>query len=210
MNRGIFFRLWTRLAAWIMLAVCRSYRITVVNPDALEGLGRRNFVLAFWHGSMVVGWYLHRTLDMRALVSRSNDGEILAAVLERWGYGLIRGSSHRGGKEAMQMMIDEVGSGTRLAVTPDGPTGPPRVMKIGAVRAAQQGDAPLVLVSIHCDRAHTLGSWDSFQIPYPFSRVRVRYLGPTVIDRSLDGDVLTRKVRDLESEWKNADNQWRS
>ncbi len=209
MNRGVFFRVWTRIAAWLMLALCRSYRIWVVNPGAIGGLGARNFVLAFWHGSMVIGWYLHRTFGMRALVSRSSDGEILAAILERWGYGLIRGSSHRGGKEAMQTMIDEVRLGTRLVVTPDGPTGPPRVMKIGAVRAAQQASAPLIVASIHCERKYRLRSWDSFEIPYPFSKVSVRYLGPTMIDRSLDGEPLTEKVREIESEWSNADKQWR-
>ncbi len=209
MNRGPLFRIKMKIAARVFLAFCRSYRISVANPEAITGLGGKNFVLAFWHGSMVVGWYLHRKLGMRALVSRSSDGDILASVLDDWGYHLIRGSSHRGGKEAMQTMIDEVRDGGRLVVTPDGPTGPPKAMKMGAVRAAQQAGVPLVCASIFAKKKYRLHSWDGFEIPVPFSQVNVQYIGPTEIDRSLDGETLTAKLREIESRWLTVDNQWR-
>jgi len=209
MKRGLWFRILMKIAAWILLGMCRTYRIRVVNPEVMDKVQSGNYVLSFWHGGMVVGWFLHRSFQMRALVSQSKDGEILSAVLESWGYTLIRGSSHRGGKEAMQGMIDEVKKGARLAVTPDGPTGPLHVMKIGAVRTAQQTCVPLVIASIHAERKHQLKSWDRFEIPYPFSRVFVRYIGPLAIDRSLDGESLTQRVREIEAEWLKIDQQWR-
>lgn len=215
MKRGIWFRTGMRIAGWIVLGVCRTYRIKVMNPEALDGVRTRNFVLAFWHGSMVIGWYLHRPAPayaggMHALVSRSNDGEYLSAILDMWGYTLIRGSSHRGGKEAMQIMTDEVKNGARLVVTPDGPTGPRHVMKIGAVRAAQQASAPLLIASIQTEKKYHLKSWDRFEIPYPFSRVDVRYIGPLAIDPMLNGESLTARVREIESEWLLVDSQRRS
>jgi Kdo2-lipid IVA 3' secondary acyltransferase len=208
MRRGVCFRFGMRMAGWITLALCRTYRINIMNPHALDGVRSQNLVLSFWHGNMVIGWFIHRSLHMKALVSQSNDGEILAAILTTWGYTCIRGSSHRGGKEAMQMMIAEVKNGARLVVTPDGPTGPRHSMKIGAVRTAQQASVPLLIASIYAERKYLLKSWDRFEIPYPFSRVDVQYLGPITIDPSLDGDSLTQRVRQIEAEWLTIDQQW--
>jgi lysophospholipid acyltransferase (LPLAT)-like uncharacterized protein len=208
MKKDFWFRLGMSIAGWVLLGVCRTYRIKVMNPDALNGLRSQNFVLSFWHGSMVIGWYIHRSLHMQALISQSKDGEILSAILESWGYTCIRGSSHRGGKEAMQIMIAEVNKGARLVVTPDGPTGPRQVMKIGAVRTAQQAAVSLLIASIHAEWKYHLKSWDRFEIPYPFSRVYIRYLGPLNIDLSLDGETLTQRVREIEKEWLTIDQQW--
>ena len=137
---------------------------------------------------MVVGWYLHRPEyghPVAALVSRSEDGEILSTVLMHWQYTLIRGSSHAGGKEAMQLMVDAIDSGNSLCVTPDGPTGPRRRMKMGAVRAAQRTRVPLVLAGIAASRKKNLKSWDRFEIPYPFSKVAVCYSDPITVPADL-------------------------
>jgi lysophospholipid acyltransferase (LPLAT)-like uncharacterized protein len=212
MRRNLWFRIGMKIAGWIILCICRSYRISVVNPDVYESLGSRNFVLSFWHGCMVIGWYIHRpgVFGMHALISQSKDGEILSEILELWGYTLIRGSSHRGGKEAMRSMIAELKNGARLVVAPDGPTGPRHVMKIGAVRAAQQASVPLIIASISAERKYQLKSWDRFEIPFPFSRVSVRYIGPLTIDPSLDGESLAQRVREIESEWLTTDKRLHS
>jgi lysophospholipid acyltransferase (LPLAT)-like uncharacterized protein len=190
-----------RLAAVVFRCVCATYRIHIVNPGVVREAGRKNFVLAFWHGSMVVGWFLHRQKKMCALVSQSKDGAVLSAILDSWGYTLIRGSSHRGGKEALQTMVDAVKTGGSLAVTPDGPTGPRRVMKIGAVCTAQRAGVALVPVSIVAKKKWQLRSWDRFEIPVPFSRILVEYVGPYTIAPELSGEPLNEEVRRIESEW---------
>ena len=88
---------------------CKSLTIRRTRSEKFDELrsSGKNYVVAFWHGSMLVGWFLHRPVGggkISALVSQSSDGEYLSAVLERWGYSMIRGSSHIGGKEAMQLM----------------------------------------------------------------------------------------------------------
>ncbi len=190
-----------RIAAVVFRWICASYRISIVNPGVIGAMAGKNYVLAFWHGSMVVGWYLHRRNGLYALVSQSKDGAILSAVLESWGYTLIRGSSHRGGKEALQEMVDAVRTGKALAITPDGPTGPRRVMKMGAALTAQRAGVPLILVSIGAEKKWQLRSWDRFEIPKPFSRVRVEYVGPFPIDPGVTGEPLTGEVRRIEREW---------
>ena len=170
--------------------LCRSLRIRVHDSSFFEEVQKHGkpCVVAFWHGAMVVGWYLHRPQTgggVASLVSQSRDGEILSATLSHWGYAVIRGSSHIGGKEAMQMMVDALEQGRSLCVTPDGPTGPARRMKMGAVRAAQRTRVPLFLVGIGVDRKKKLRSWDQFEIPYPFSEVSARYSEAIVVPTEL-------------------------
>lgn len=185
-----------RVVLWkVLLWWCRTLRITKVSSrsfDELRAAGK-NYVVAFWHGSMLVGWFLHRpmgTEKISALVSQSNDGEFLATVLERWGYTLIRGSSHIGGKEAMQLMIQSIADGSSLAITPDGPRGPRHEMKMGAVRAAQQASAPLILAGIALEKKKLLRSWDKFEVPLPFSRAAVVYSEPFIVPKGLNGQSL--------------------
>ncbi|HTR82325.1 MAG TPA: lysophospholipid acyltransferase family protein [Bacteroidota bacterium] len=192
---------------WIPASLlCATLRITREGSTFFDAYveHREPSVIAFWHGSMLLGWYLHRPRRNRAvaaLVSQSADGEILAATLAHWGYVLIRGSSHVGGKESMQRMIDVLVEGSSLCVTPDGPTGPRHRMKMGAVRAAQRSGAHLFLVGILMERKRELKSWDRFEIPMPFARVIVRYSEPIAVpadlqDQALD-DFLEATQREL-------------
>ncbi|MGA7161835.1 MAG: lysophospholipid acyltransferase family protein [Bacteroidota bacterium] len=192
------------LVAWLL---CTTIRVRRYNSLFFEECRRNNqqSVVAFWHGSMLVGWYLHRPLKgmpVAALVSQSEDGEILAATLAQWGYTIIRGSSHVGGKEAMQLMVKAITDGNSLCITPDGPTGPRHQMKMGAVRAAQRTRVPLFLVGIAVDRKKVLKSWDGFEIPLPFSKVSVRYSDPLMVPDDLHDEALdlflTRTQEQLE------------
>ena len=88
--------------------LCKTFRVTFVNKsaiDALEAEGK-NYVLAFWHGTMLLPWYLNRKKNFVALVSKSKDGELLAKILKSWGYDVVRGSSSRDGNVVLRMMIE--------------------------------------------------------------------------------------------------------
>ena len=185
------------IAAWLL---CASLRIKKRNASPFEDVqrSRKPSVIAFWHGSMLLGWFLHRPRKkerVAALVSQSKDGEILSATLKRWGYRTIRGSSHLGGKEAMQLMVDAVDEGNSLCITPDGPTGPRHEMKMGAVRAAQRTHAPLFLAGIAMKEKSTLHSWDQFEIPMPFTTVNVSYSDPIYVPQDLRDEALADFLR---------------
>jgi len=193
---------------WLVaLLYCRTLRFRRHNEKCFDQFrdAQKPLVLAFWHGSMLVGWYLHRPVRgsrIAALVSRSEDGAILAAILERWKYRLIRGSSHIGGKEALQLMIEAVKGGDSLSITPDGPTGPRHRMKAGAVRAAQQAGVPLFLVGISARGQRQLRSWDLFEVPLPFSEVSVWYSGPSVVPQDLQETAFDEYLAAREAELK--------
>ena len=190
------------IAAWLL---CATLRIKKSNSSFFEEHCRslKPSVIAFWHGSMLVGWFLHRPNNgqqVAALVSQSKDGEILSSTLEHWRYTLIRGSSHVGGKEAMQLMVETVKAGNALCVTPDGPTGPRHEMKMGAVRAAQRAQVPLFLVGIAVSRKKMLKSWDQFEVPFPFAKVKACYSDPIIVppeyqDEKLDDFLRTTEKR---------------
>ncbi len=181
--------------------VMRSLRYNVRNEQPVLGLVRdgKPFVLVFWHGSMTHPWWRMRHRNASALVSLSKDGEILTRLLRSWGYHVIRGSSSKQSKEAMDMMRGVVRDGYTLCVTPDGPRGPYHEMKMGAIRVAQTTGVPLVMVTVGYSRFKRLKrSWDRFEIPLPFSAARVEYSNPILIDPSLSGEALDEKRADLE------------
>ena len=187
------------VVAWIW---CSTLRVRKNNSSFFEEHHHRPAVIAFWHGSMLSGWFLHRPRGNRpvaALVSQSEDGEILSATLGHWGFTLIRGSSNVGGKEAMQLMVDAVNVGNTLCITPDGPTGPRHHMKMGAVRAAQRTGAPLFLVGIAAEKKLELHSWDRFEIPLPFSKVSVSYSEPIIVPPELQNEPLDRFLCETEA-----------
>src|SRR3974377_819178 len=81
-------------------------------------------IFVFWHKNMLIGWWIFRNNNPIALVSQSSDGEILTNILKKWNYELTRGSSSKGGKEALNELIEKTNTGNPIIITPDGPRGP--------------------------------------------------------------------------------------
>lgn len=129
-----------------------------------------NTVFIFWHSKMLAGWRLFKDSDAAALVSRSRDGEILANLLGKWNYKVIRGSSSKGGKEALLDLMENVSKGSPAVLTPDGPRGPANVIKNGVLLISLKCRVPVVPVRINYKHKIVLSkSWDRFEIPIPFS-----------------------------------------
>lgn len=163
---SLFLRLW-----W------RSLRITL-SPEQREILLKDEpYVIVFWHQKLFVAGELKRRLrpthPMAAIISASKDGEWLAQLLHKLRIQALRGSSSRHGQTVLAQSIARLHEGCDVAITPDGPKGPPQAMKLGAIHAALRGNARLVAVRVTYGRALHLSSWDHFQIPLPFSRVKL-------------------------------------
>src|SRR5258708_27953246 len=106
---------------------------------------------------------------------------MVARAAESLGYALVRGSTTRGGDRALISIIRELQSGGEVAITPDGPKGPPRKYAPGALIAVQRSGTAILPVVAVADRAWRLKSWDSFMIPKPFARVTVAYGDPAKV-----------------------------
>lgn len=180
--------------------LCKSLRVKIVNSEAVQKLiaEKKNFVVAFWHGSMLLGWFLHRNKNFAALVSKSKDGDLLSNVLLKWNFNVARGSSHIGGKEALDILLKQAAEGYSIAITPDGPTGPIYKMKAGAVITAKKSGIPIILLGIAHSKKKKLKSWDGFEIPGFLSRSVAVYSEPVYINAGLSYDETSLKIEECE------------
>ena len=132
-------------------------------------------VYAFWHGEQLIMIPLHARKGVIGMASHSSDGAFLAKVIELLGYGVVRGSSSRGGSEALQQCVDKLNSNHSIGIAVDGPRGPRHVARHGAAVMAVRSRRPIVCVRAQVWPRIRLKSWDRFEIPLPFARVRIRY-----------------------------------
>ncbi len=189
--------------------LCKTLRITYINKNVIDDLdgSKKNYVLAFWHGTMLVPWYLCRHKKFAALISKSKDGDLLAKILKGWGYQVVRGSSSMGGNVALGIMVDYAKNKNSIAITPDGPKGPVNKLKAGAVITAKRSGLPLVLAGIGYNKNRKLNSWDKFQIPKFFSRVKVVFSNPVCVDNSLDYNSTSKVIEECEKELNRIQNE---
>jgi lysophospholipid acyltransferase (LPLAT)-like uncharacterized protein len=155
------------------------------NFEAITNSGRSP-IYAFFHEHIFAGTYFFRKRGIVVITSQSKDGEYIARFIQRLGYGSVRGSSTRGGVRALIEMIRLTRQGFAMGFTVDGPRGPRRIAKSGAVVLAKKTGNPLMPFVLICDRSWTLKSWDKMQIPKPFARVRLVIGQPIYVPAAAD------------------------
>lgn len=148
-------------------------------------------IAAFWHQRFfgLLG-YAHRLgkYAPSGIISQSRDGDLLAQVATLCNLRPIRGSSSKGGKQALKAMIADLKDNALAGHALDGPQGPQWVVKPGVVAMAQRSRAPVFPLYVSMDRAWALRSWDRLLIPKPFSRLIVYWDRPIVVPEELDPD----------------------
>jgi lysophospholipid acyltransferase (LPLAT)-like uncharacterized protein len=135
--------------------------------------GGRQPVMAFWHGRILPATYYFRRRGIVVITSENFDGEWIAGIIERFGYGTARGSSSRGGRKALLQLRRDMAAGRPAGFTLDGPRGPARVAQPGAIWLAKVTGNPVLPFHLEADRHWTMKSWDRTQVPKPFSTVAI-------------------------------------
>ena len=127
-------------------ALSRTLCFSFKNKKVIDDLRKQkqNYVLAFWHGTMLLPWFLHRNDGFAALTSKSKDGDLLAKQLKYWKYKVVRGSSSKGGDVALGIMVEHARNGYSIGITPDGPRGPEHEFKAVAGITARKSGIPVV------------------------------------------------------------------
>src|SRR4029453_14173372 len=89
--------------AAVIRALASTWRFRVTNADVIRSLRapRQPFIFAFWHGTMLPLVWLHRSEGVPVVISEHRDGEIIAQIVEHFGFRTIRGSSTRGEARAL-------------------------------------------------------------------------------------------------------------
>jgi lysophospholipid acyltransferase (LPLAT)-like uncharacterized protein len=146
------------------------------NTDFDAMLARREpFVVIFWHGNIIPITWCHRGQPFWPLISTHADGELIARVVQALGYGTVRGSSSRGGTQALRDMLRLLGEGKNVVVTPDGPRGPRHSFSPGALIAAWRTGRCVIAIRATANRAWRTRSWDRHLVPKPFATVTIHY-----------------------------------
>jgi lysophospholipid acyltransferase (LPLAT)-like uncharacterized protein len=184
----------TRAIGWT-LRIRIEDRARLLDPAFKEPL-----IWTFWHNRMFVVPLLrlrapHRTGAV--LTSASWDGEIITAVMKRFGLKAVRGSSSRRGATALMQLAGTLEAGEDVAVTPDGPRGPCYKLGPGVVFLARHTGAGIVPIHVAYSRAIRLATWDRFMIPLPFSAVRIVCDAPVNVPAESDVDEMRDRVERL-------------
>ena len=160
--------------------------------------GGRQPIYTFWHDRILLATYFWRRRGIVVMTSRSFDGEYIARFIQRFGYGVARGSSTRGGTGALVGMIRLMRAGRPAAFTIDGPRGPRHEAKMGAVLLAKKTGSPILPFSVNAAHYYAAPSWDRLQVPLPFTRARVLIAPPIYVPADADEDVLNAKRAELQ------------
>lgn len=174
------------LRAWVgTLRVSVFTKDASILPTRKDGQG---IMFAGWHESLLVPATLYGKCHPYALVSQSRDGEYIARILSRLGWHVVRGSTRRGAVAAMWELMDRLRTdeGSDVFIATDGPRGPRRFFKEGAIYLASHAGRPLVLAGIAHDRPWRARSWDRLVLPRPFSRVCLAFSAPIDIPRNVN------------------------
>ena len=161
-------------------------------------------IVSYWHQMQIFcGRFLliraRKGLKISFLTSPSVSGEVPAAIIRRWGAGVLRGSSKRSAGQALKDMFDVlVGQKTSLVITPDGPTGPIHEFKTGTILLARMTKAPIILIAYAARPCIRWNSWDRFIVPLPFAKVAIAIDEPFFVPAGSGTDDLGRLRQELE------------
>ena len=183
-------RIMIRLADWTFYALIYLIGKTIrfekrgwENYESIR-LNGKTPILAFWHNRIFTATYYFRNRGIIVMSSQSFDGEYIARFIQRFGFGVVRGSSTRGGIGALVEMIRLMRKNLPMGFSVDGPTGPKYVAKTGACLLAKKTQNPIMPFIIEVEKYWEVKSWDKLQIPKPFSRACVFIAEPIYVDKA--------------------------
>ena len=166
-----------------------SYRFVWDDRAAMPQRMARRGVYLFWHEMMLFPAHTHARSRIAVLVSDHADGELIAQIMQMLGGQVVRGSTNKRGLSALRGLMRK-GKFSHLAITPDGPRGPRRVVQPGAIYLASRTGMPLIPVGLSYRRCWRHRSWDRMAFPYPGELGQAVIGTPIDVPPDLDRDAL--------------------
>lgn len=197
-----------RLIAWLIAGACRilfaTCRLTIHAADPATNAYRPpvgpRFLFCLWHDHILMTLFSGRPNQMAGLVSRHQDGSIVADAMKVLGILPIRGSTNRGGAQAMRQLM-ETARAHHIAITPDGPRGPRRQLKDGIVYLASRSGRKVVPTVYACARGWRFrGKWTDMLCPKPFTHIHVVLGEPVSVPPDADRTELELYRAELQAE----------
>jgi lysophospholipid acyltransferase (LPLAT)-like uncharacterized protein len=167
----------SRFAFWLVRFLGSTWRIQVHGYEPIAELeGGR--IMCGWHGRSTIASVYFRNKGFWVIISKSKDGDIQTHVFEKLGFNVIRGSTGRGGERALIESIRELRKGAVMAITPDGPRGPSKVVQGGIMLMAKKSGAWLVPCGVSARPRVMAKSWDRYMVPTPFAKCLMIFGAP--------------------------------
>lgn len=186
---------------WLVKAIAATYRVRIVDPENESQFieNGEGLVYASWHQRFFPGIaFFASRKPIAIMISQSRDGEYISRIVDVLGWLPVRGSSSRGGPEALNRLKNLSATGYRIGHIVDGPRGPHGVIKPGLLSIAQHAEIPIVPTITSGQKTWVFNSWDRFMVPKPFSRVIIRFGEPIFVPGDLDKDAFDRKRVSIE------------
>ena len=160
-------------------------------------------IYASWHQRFFPGITLFsRRKPISIMISRSRDGEFISGIVRLLGWYPVRGSSSKGGRQALRKIKQLVRKGYKVGHIVDGPRGPFGVVKPGLLIIAQATGMPIIPIIISAEKKWVFNSWDQFMVPKPFSRVIIRFSDEMCIPKKLSLSEFEEKRLQIENTFK--------
>lgn len=142
------------IGAWLIRLLGRVLRIRTEGAEGVDRLYQQGerVIIAFWHGRQLMMPLAYRGSQAHILISQHRDGELIQRIVARFGFQAVRGSTTRGGAQALRQLIRLGRSGVDLVVTPDGPKGPRQIAQLGVVQLAKATGLPIVSLTFSCSK----------------------------------------------------------
>jgi lysophospholipid acyltransferase (LPLAT)-like uncharacterized protein len=204
--RRFLFRITVPIALGLMRTTWATYRFEVHGDEKLRELfaAGKPVVFGFWHESLlIVSWYAARLLNsgerITFLISPSVDGEFGVMMLAAYGSEAVRGSATRSGVSALRGLYRAIRrDGMSPAITLDGPKGPVRYCKPGAVMVARMAGVPIIPIGCGARWVFRTPTWDRHLVPLGTSRVVVKLGDPISVPADASSEVVEKTRADLE------------
>lgn len=166
--------------------------------------GAIRYTFSMWHDQIALAVFSNRTWNLAGLISQHRDGGYLADSVRIAGIRPVRGSTSRGGMEAVREILSL--PDYHLAMTPDGPRGPRRRLKEGILFIASRSGRPLVPCGMACSSAWSFpGSWTDLLLPKPFSTAILIAGTPVVVPEDLNREQMALWCQAVEAEMARLD-----
>ena len=160
------------LSYWTIKVLGWTVRVQVIHPEIPGSFWEKGipFIIAFWHGRLLMMRHSYKGKKVGFLVSPHRDGQVIGTTGKLFGHHPIVGSTTRKGLSGFKNMIKALQSGSDIVITPDGPKGPRYQAQVGVIELSRLTGKPIVPVTFSASKKIVFKSWDRFVLPYPFSR----------------------------------------
>ena len=199
------------LGSLYVLFVYKTSKINLKNRKNIDRLFKRNesFIYAFWHDQLLIcplTW--QSEFEIKVLISKHRDGDIIARLISKLGFKAIRGSTHKSGKTknkggltSARQMIKSLKKGISIGISPDGPKGPRHKVSDGILNISRLSNSSILPVGIGFKKKWVLNTWDKFIIPKPFNQITI--IWGEAIPAIKDEKSINQTKNKLESKMEN-------